>query len=132
MDSIHVAVKACASSSLETFLCHHHSVRDTARVESPSRTESIPKAALATFQFHNELKHRCCAGKTPAALKIIEEESRQVPLGGKRGYGFLPITVTLSFNILYTLSFSPVLQNSSCDNTESIFYTACHSTEGDR
>lgn len=134
MSSIHTAVKACASGSLETFLCHHHSIpwyhQDW--VELPSITETFPKATLATFQLRNELKRCCCAGKTPATLKIIEEESRQVPLGGKRGYGFLPITVTISFDILSTLSFSPVLQNSSCDNTEPIFGTACHCTEGDR
>lgn len=54
--------------------------------------------------------------KTPAALKIMKEESRQVSLHCKRGHGSLPITVPIPFDILSTLSFPPVLQNSSCHN----------------
>lgn len=57
-----------------------------------------------------------CSQKTPVALKIIKEESRQVPLHCKRGYGSLPITAPIIFDILSTLSFPPVLQNSSCHN----------------
>lgn len=118
MGSIHIAVKACASGfpwSLSLPPPQHPWYHQD-WVELPSITGTFPKATLATFQLRNELKHRCCAGKTPAgeaALEIREEESRQIPLGGKRGYGFLPITVTGSFDILSTLSFSPVMQNSS-------------------
>lgn len=94
-------------------------------------TETSPKATLATFQLCNELKHCCCAVKTPAALKIMKEESRHVPLGCKRGYGLLPITVPIPFDILSTLAFPPVLQNSSC-HKQLIFCIACHRMEGDR
>lgn len=135
MGSIHIAVKACASGFPWSLslpppqpLWYHQDW-----VELPSITGTFPKATLATFQLRNELKHRCCAGKTPAgeaALKIREEESGQIPLGGKRGYGFLPITVTRPFDILSTLSSSPVMQNSSYYNTHPIFCTACHRAEG--
>lgn len=69
-----------------------------------------------------------CAVKTPSAPKIIKEENRLVPLGCKRGYGFLPITVPIPFDILSTLPFSPVLQNSSCHNRAHLLH--CLSLHG--
>lgn len=129
MSSVH---KACASSSLKTFSCPQHSIHDTIStgVALTSMTETSPKATLATFQLCNELKHCCCAVKTPAALKIRKEESRHVPLGCKRGYGLLPITVPIPFDILSTLSFPPVLQNSSCHNRAHLLH--CLSPHGGR
>lgn len=99
-------------------------------VELISTAETSPKATLAALQLFNELKRCCCAMKIPAALKVIQEESRQVPLGCKRGYGFLPITVPIPFDILSTLSFPPVLGNSSCHNRAHLLY--CLSLHGGR